>query len=817
MVRPTIAVLVCSLIAPAFPHAQLEVTGRAGAPTRLQHSCLLPTGALRWSDPDTWGGAVPAAGQDVTVPAGTTVLLDVSPPPLRTLEVDGRLVFGCSDLTLTADVIEILGELRIGSAAQPSPHRSIIQLEESFFPPGDPQARSLELLGGRLELHGTPRTSWVQLGANAPAGATTLSLASPVDWKPGERIVLASTDFDLEQAEERTIDWVAPDGTQVGLTAPLDFLHWGQVETLGVDERGEVALLDRNIVVRGASNAATTGLGGSMRFIGPGSAQVHLGWVEVVGLGDTGQLGRYPVHFHQLGDQTGSWVQGLSVHDGFNRSIVLHGTDNVLVEDCVSYAALGHAFYLEDGSETGNVLVDNLALSTRRPPAGLEILPSDTTPSGFWIMNFDNVISGNHAAGQQGSGFWFDLSVQGSQDVPPTFVGNVAHSSGDHGFYKEDYDSAVSGAITPVFDGFTAYKNRQRGIYWRSVDLLTTWRDARVADNATGLFLASDGLQKDGQSLTVVVDSVVVGETANVGTPVSPGELELGRSVPNPNNAEAAILGNTVYEGTVEIRDTTFANFVEASVGGAPRRAAAFGQTWFANPWAMDPRNRVSGITLVNAQAAFLKPNIFAAIGWANLTLWDQDGSLTGTPDSFLTADTSLLEPASGTVHVPAWNANVVPGPGAGNSYANFRLIDNTNLGIPALQFLSLGRGSTYMVSPTSNATTFAMNLLLPDDYQIDFSGPQATRSFRIELRFGMPQAATIVSVPYASPAPVAVKSVGTGPLLQSANLADLQAKNDQGWWYDAAGQRLYLKAILKGSGSTILDGQQVALVVDPD
>src|SRR5687767_5842528 len=47
----------------------------------------------RWSDPSTWGGQVPHGGATVEIPHGSKVLLDVSPPRLDGLQVDGLLTF----------------------------------------------------------------------------------------------------------------------------------------------------------------------------------------------------------------------------------------------------------------------------------------------------------------------------------------------------------------------------------------------------------------------------------------------------------------------------------------------------------------------------------------------------------------------------------------------------------------------------------------------------------------------------------------------------------------------------------------------------
>src|SRR5436190_1805138 len=57
----------------------------------------------RWSDPATWPERkVPAAGDKVTIARDQSVLLDVSPPVLGSLTIDGKLSFANNaDLELT--------------------------------------------------------------------------------------------------------------------------------------------------------------------------------------------------------------------------------------------------------------------------------------------------------------------------------------------------------------------------------------------------------------------------------------------------------------------------------------------------------------------------------------------------------------------------------------------------------------------------------------------------------------------------------------------------------------------------------------------
>src|SRR5262247_3188186 len=58
-----------------------------------------------WSNPASWPNKkVPAAGAKVEIPSGKEVILDVSPPALSGITINGKLTFADkSDLTLTTE------------------------------------------------------------------------------------------------------------------------------------------------------------------------------------------------------------------------------------------------------------------------------------------------------------------------------------------------------------------------------------------------------------------------------------------------------------------------------------------------------------------------------------------------------------------------------------------------------------------------------------------------------------------------------------------------------------------------------------------
>lgn len=86
---------------------------------------------------------------------------------------------------------------------------------------------------GILDMHGVKREpAWTMLEATADAGSYTITLLREVDWKAGERIVIASTGYDMYEAEERTIvsvDRTTPGKPIITLDTPLAFKHFAGV------------------------------------------------------------------------------------------------------------------------------------------------------------------------------------------------------------------------------------------------------------------------------------------------------------------------------------------------------------------------------------------------------------------------------------------------------------------------------------------------------------------------------------------------------------------------------------------------------------
>src|SRR5690606_4362725 len=153
------------------------------------------------------------------------------------------------------------------------------------------------LMRGTLSLHGDRENTWTKLAKTAERGAREIEVLNASGWRKGDAIVLASTDFDSRQAEKRTIASIK--GNRITLDRPLEYMHFGAI-TFGVDERGEVGLLTRNIRIQASDDAEQSYFGGHIMAM-PGS-KVNISGAELTRMGQHLTLARYPMHWHLVGE-----------------------------------------------------------------------------------------------------------------------------------------------------------------------------------------------------------------------------------------------------------------------------------------------------------------------------------------------------------------------------------------------------------------------------------------------------------------------------------------------------------------------------------
>jgi cell migration-inducing and hyaluronan-binding protein len=668
-----------------------------------------------WSNPATWPDRkVPRAGDTVTIEKGKDVLLDVSPPSLGGLRIEGKLSFSDkADIELTTESIIVHGELEIGTEAKSHTRKATINLTDNV--PGND--RGIMIAGGTLNLHGDRTNSWTKLAGTAKAGSARIEVLNASGWRKGDVIVLASTDFDSTQAEKRTIAAIA--GNVITLDQPLKYMHFGKI-TFGVDERGEVGLLTRNILIQASDDAERSYFGGHIMAMA--GSKMYVSGVELNRMGQNMHLARYPIHWHLVGEGRGQYIENSAIHDTYSRCVTVHGTNNVRVENNVTYNTVGHCFFLEDGVETGNQFIHNLGMMTKCHPDGKPcvptnlgpfgseggknfdvagqstkdvLIPSDNTASTFWITNPDNIYRDNVAAGSEATGFWFALpqhptgAFEGTDVSKATwprrmrvreFKGNTAHSNFD-GFMSDrgpqpdghfrtgghialaNPADANSPIVETVIEDFTAYKNRNSGMWTRGeMDL---YKNLKLADNAIGYTHASGNFGRSAFT-SRVVDSLFVGETENIGTPGTPAEMAYGRSLPEPELADFPIRGYEFYDYRHELDNDTFVNFQD----NATRKTGAISYLLYTS-FGMSSNNTVQRAKFINAKPVYFPPmehkwsnDDYGNGSYKTAVFHDVDGSVSGVPDSYI-----LINDENDGIAIddaceikPTWNAAVCKG-----------------------------------------------------------------------------------------------------------------------------------------------------------
>jgi len=189
--------------------------------------------------------------------------------------------------------------------------------------------------------------------------------------------------------------------------------------------------------------------------------------------------GRYAIHWHMVGNLRESYQRNVSVHHSWNRGVAIHGINYLRLHSNFAYQVMGHTFFIEDGPEEFNHLENNLAIKTI---PSMNLLNTDQTPAGFWIVSGANFILGNHAVASRRYGMWFrpEMAATGTSfntpDVHPInipvleFRGNQAHSNGKYGLR--------------VFD---LYKPNAPSV----IRDLFVWRNGKVGWTATGTIFAA--------------------------------------------------------------------------------------------------------------------------------------------------------------------------------------------------------------------------------------------------------------------------------------------------------------------------------------
>nr|KAG5701994.1 hypothetical protein BaRGS_034576 [Batillaria attramentaria] len=332
-------------------------------------------------------------------------------------------------------------------------------------------------------------------------------------WNVGEQIVVASTDFDWRQAEMTTImecSQCQPD--EIRVTGPFRYTHYGEI-TYNVDERAEVALLSRSVLIEGeleddcysftereievCERYQKDTFGAHIQAL-HGHANFHVQHAELYHVGQQAHLGSYPLHFHMCDDASGSWVRNNSIHHSFSRCVTVHGTDYAEVSDNACYDHLGHGYFLEDSAEQNNVFRGNLGIGTQHGT----LLLSDRKPEQCEEMELKRLFCE------------YVLRVSIGEEVKSVYAPENAFLQEADTFYDPREPNNENGEPRISYlERVTVYKNKDMDLWIRGGNYHII--QSTIADAKVGIYPAHSVPNTSVQ----IHNSIFVGETDNLGEP----------------------------------------------------------------------------------------------------------------------------------------------------------------------------------------------------------------------------------------------------------------------------------------------------------
>jgi cell migration-inducing and hyaluronan-binding protein len=191
------------------------------------------------------------------------------------------------------------------------------------------------------------------------------------------------------------------------------------------------------------------------------------------------------------------------------------------------------------------------------------------------------------------------------------------------------------------------------------------YKGLKLADNAIGYTHAS-GNNSRSAFTSKVLDSLFVGETENVGNPMTKSEKAYGRSLPFPELADFPIRGYEFYDAHHELDNVTFLNFRD----NATRKTGAISYLLFTS-FGMSSNNNIQRAKFVNAKPVYFPPlenkwsnDDYGNDSYRTAVFHDKDGTVSGVANSYIlstdAADGVAIDKACKLK--PTWNAAVCKG-----------------------------------------------------------------------------------------------------------------------------------------------------------
>ena len=413
-----------------------------------------------WTDPDTWGGSLPAPSTTTVIRHNITFGTEAEVYDL-VIYPGGELNFSpssLSQLTLGTLQVHAAASLIIGTQANPmqeDSHAEIIFKDRAIDLSIDPAQYGNGLIAfGTVSIHGrTVPDTFVRLSKEPSPGGTTLSLAkAATNWRIGDELVIPDTRQTdprpsrgfVSQTERIQVESIRQDRLALS-TSPTQHAHQGARDgNMQLDFLPHVGNLTRNVRFRSENENGVRAHG---MFIM--RANIDIRYASFINMGrtsaaaldsttfdgngnptkiGTNQVARYPIHTHHLigptvpqsnGFQftlTGNVVDNGHIPRLEKWGITIHGSHDGLIQDNIVLNYTGANIVTEDGSESFNVFDHNFSLMC--PAFGsLNTHDRGRAGTGFWFRGQNNAMRNNVAADHATSGYSINAYRLGNEST----------------------------------------------------------------------------------------------------------------------------------------------------------------------------------------------------------------------------------------------------------------------------------------------------------------------------------------------------------------------------------------------------------------
>jgi len=337
--------------------------------------------------------------------------------------------------------------------------------------------------------------------ATVNPGTNTAKVKTQLDWQSGDQLYFAPTAMQATHSDYATIDEYNSETGDLTLTTGFSFYHWGQepstFDSHGVDMRGEVVLLSRNIQIEGSDEDGwgctilTTDLDDiSKTPVVQLSGRLIWDNVEVTRCSQR-DTERAAVRFNGAIGRSSSISQSV-VHTSQAWSLLVTNSRNIDIVDSSFIGAKAVGVNLNsitnvhlDGVFVADVIERNItALDHEVDKRACVAFCSYYSGKGVDCPN--SSIKNSIAAGCPFGGFVAPGNDCGSSDSDSKFFNNVAHSVDGSGAYIYP-DPGVNGQLK-CYEGsnFAAYKNTHQGLTTMYKTQEMKMRSMSFVDNMMG-------------------------------------------------------------------------------------------------------------------------------------------------------------------------------------------------------------------------------------------------------------------------------------------------------------------------------------------